>query len=150
MITDHGCKFVAMHSLSIPAQLGEYLNEDESAIDAINRWIEKTLHRLLRLGFRKDSIIIDPGIGFGKSPYQSLSLIKSAKQIRNLGCEVMFGHSRKSYISAFHKSPAEMRDLETIAISDYLSQCGVDYLRVHNVKDHQRFFVAKQFAGGGA
>ncbi|MCX4079169.1 hypothetical protein N7280_00590 [Rickettsia rhipicephali] len=56
----------------------------------------------------------------------------------------MVGHSRKSYISAFYNSKAPERDLETIAISKYLMENVVDYLRVHNVLfiEHQRFFVA--------
>ena len=89
-------------------------------------------------------MILDPGIGFGKSSYQSLALIKAAKQIKKIGCSIFFGHSRKSYLSAFCKSSSVERDLETIAVSDYLNECDIDYLRVHNVKDHQRFFVTKQ------
>ncbi|CAK6510867.1 MAG: Pterin-binding domain-containing protein [Rickettsia helvetica] len=54
----------------------------------------------------------------------------------------MVGHSRKSYISAFYNSKASERDLKTIAISKYLTEHGADYLRVHNVIEHQRFFVA--------
>ncbi|GAA5251739.1 hypothetical protein KNCP2_00270 [Candidatus Rickettsia kedanie] len=54
----------------------------------------------------------------------------------------MVGHSRKSYISAFYNSKASERDLETIAISKSLTEHGADYLRVHNVIEYQRFFVA--------
>ncbi|KJV61389.1 putative folate synthesis bifunctional -like protein [Rickettsia amblyommatis str. Ac/Pa] len=54
----------------------------------------------------------------------------------------MVRHSQKSYISAFYNSKASERDLETIAISKYLMENVVDYLRVHNVIEHQRFFVA--------
>jgi 2-amino-4-hydroxy-6-hydroxymethyldihydropteridine diphosphokinase/dihydropteroate synthase len=147
-IVDKGCRMIAMHSLSVPVKLGEYLNDNEHILHEINNWIKKTLERLIRCGFKKDSVIIDPGIGFGKSSYQSLALIRSAGKIEKLGCEIMFGHSRKSYIAGFSKASSMERDLETIAISDYLSSCDVDYLRVHNVKDHQRFFVSKQLANG--
>jgi 2-amino-4-hydroxy-6-hydroxymethyldihydropteridine diphosphokinase/dihydropteroate synthase len=148
-IAAKNCKLVVMHSLSVPAKKGEYLPDDEPAINQINDWINKTLQRLLACGFREEMVIFDPGIGFGKSAYQSLDLIRCAEQIKSKGCEVMFGHSRKSYIASFSKASTIERDLETIAISDYLSRCGIDYLRVHNVKDHQRFFVAKQLVHGG-
>jgi dihydropteroate synthase len=144
-IAAKNCKLVVMHSLSVPAKKGEHLPDDEPAITQINDWIDRTLQRLLACGFREELVIFDPGIGFGKSAYQSLDLIRCAEQIKSKGCEVMFGHSRKSCIAAFSKASAIERDLETIAMSNYLSSCGIDYLRVHNVKDHQRFFVAKQF-----
>jgi len=144
-IADCGCKIVAMHSLSIPALKGEHISSN----DIVDKWFEKTIERLLKCGFQKNSIIIDPGIGFGKSSYQSLALIRDAKQTKRFGCPVLFGHSRKSYISAFCNLPPAERDLETIAVSDYLNDCGIDFLRVHNVKDHQRFFVAKQLVQGG-
>ena len=46
----------------------------------------------------------------------------------------MVGHSRKSFLSLFTKKPAENRDQETAAISAYLANAGVEYLRVHNIK----------------
>ena len=147
-IAEQGCKIVVMHSLSVPVQKGEYLNEGKHPSDNVNKWAERIIERLCKCGFQKDSIIIDPGVGFGKSPYQNLVLIRNAKQMKKFGCPVLFGHSRKSYMTAFSKSPVIDRDLETIAISDCLNECEIDYLRVHNVRDHQRFFIAKQLIYG--
>jgi 2-amino-4-hydroxy-6-hydroxymethyldihydropteridine diphosphokinase/dihydropteroate synthase len=56
----------------------------------------------------------------------------------------MFAHSRKSFISCFSNEIAAHRDIETLAISDFAVAQKMDYLRVHNVKDHMKFFVAKQ------
>jgi dihydropteroate synthase len=97
---------------------------------------------LEKCGFSKNNIIIDPGIGFGKSVYQNISLLKNIYHLKKFGCEVLIGHSRKSYVSSFSRSEAKERDLETIAISGMLAHQDVDYLRVHNVREHQRFFVA--------
>jgi 2-amino-4-hydroxy-6-hydroxymethyldihydropteridine diphosphokinase / dihydropteroate synthase len=149
-IAAKGCKIVVMHSLSVPVKKGEYLSDEIDPSDEIIRWAEETLSRLVKCGFQKDSVILDPGIGFGKSSYQSLALIRAAKQIKKIGCPVFFGHSRKSYLAAFCKSSSVERDLETIAVSDYLNECEIDYLRVHNVKHHQSFFVTKQLIQEGA
>lgn len=109
-------------------------------------WLDVTVKTLKNWGIDPPNIIIDPGIGFGKNKWQNIEIVRNLKNFRQFGCEIMLGHSRKSFISAFSNSKKPMnRDLETIAISDTAYTAGVvDYLRVHNVKDHMRFFVAKK------
>ncbi len=143
-IAAQGLKIVVMHSLTIPPQKDQCLDFEITPIKSIINWAEKKISRLEKCGFSKENIILDPGIGFGKSAYQNLLLLKNIHQLKKFGCEILVGHSRKLYISSFYRSAASERDLETIAISGMLAEQGVDYLRVHNVKDHQRFFVAQQ------
>jgi len=142
-VAKSGCSYVTMHSLSIPPRKENRLPSDVTAIQPICEWAEKSIERLLKLGFKQESIILDPGIGFGKSTYQSLELTRCAQEMKKFGCPLLFGHSRKSYLAPFTSPLPAERDLETIAVSRNLQQ-SVDYLRVHNVKDHQRFFVAEQ------
>lgn len=106
-------------------------------------WFKSRINELTNLGIKSENIIVDPGIGFGKSAMQSLNFIKNIRRIKNLGHEIFIGHSRKSFISQLSIAPAPERDIETIAISDFLAKAGVDYLRVHNVEKHMRFFVAQ-------
>lgn len=142
-IAQAGAKIVVMHSLSIPPTDYNIIEFDKCSIDIIISWAENIIKKLKSCGFNEDCIILDPGIGFGKSCYQNLSLLSSAQQLMHLGCEVLIGHSRKSFINSFIKNLASERDLETIAVSSELYNLGVNYIRVHNVKDHQRFFVAQ-------
>ncbi|QQV74506.1 hypothetical protein H6P87_00040 [Rickettsia tillamookensis] len=142
LIADYNCKIITMHSLIVPPQKQECLDFDNSPLASLNIWAEQEITRLEKCGFDRKNIILDPGIGFGKSVYQNLYILQHIKKFKNLGCEILVGHSRKSYISAFYNSKASERDLETIAISKYLTDHGADYLRVHNVIEHQRFFVA--------
>lgn len=134
-----------MHSLTIPPQKQQCLDFNKSPITSLNIWAEQEIAKLEKCGFDRKGIIFDPGIGFGKSVYQNLHILQNIQEFKKLGCEILVGHSRKSYISTFYNCSAEERDLETIAISKYLAENGVDYLRVHNVKDHQRFFVAQAY-----
>lgn len=142
LIADYNCKIITMHSLTIPPQKQKCLDFEKPPIASLNIWAEQKITKLEKCGFERKNIIFDPGIGFGKSVYQNLYLLQHIKEFKNLGCEILIGHSRKSYISAFYNSKAPVRDLETIAISKYLAESGIDYLRVHNVIEHQRFFVA--------
>lgn len=148
-ITNYGCKIVIMHSLTIPPQKEVRLSDDIDPVDSIKSWVETAINCLLECGFKQDDVIIDPGIGFGKSSYHNLLLLRKAGQIKRLGYKVLLGHSRKSYMSTFYHSAPHERDLETIAVSTHLMDNKIDYLRIHNVRDHQRFFVAQQAIQGG-
>ncbi len=141
-VASSGCSIVIMHSLSIPPHKDNVIPGDTDSIDTINHWIEKSINRLLNLGFNESSIIIDPGIGFGKSLYQNIWILRNIEALQSFGCKVLVGHSRKSFISSFSTEPVFNRDLETIALSSALHN-KVDFLRVHNVRDHMRFFVAQ-------
>ncbi|MGL9778808.1 MAG: dihydropteroate synthase [Wolbachia sp.] len=138
-VASSGCSIVIMHLLSIPPHKDNIIPDDTSII---NHWAERNINRLLALGFDQSSIIIDPGIGFGKSLYQNIWLLRNIEALQSFGCKVLVGHSRKSFISSFSTEPVFNRDLETIALSSALHN-KVDFLRVHNVRDHMRFFVAQ-------
>ncbi|WP_374698775.1 dihydropteroate synthase [Wolbachia endosymbiont (group B) of Limnophora tigrina] len=142
-IAGSGCSIVIMHSLSIPPRKDNVIPGNTDLIDTINHWTEKSINRLLNLGFNESSIIIDPGIGFGKSLYQNIWILRNIEALQSFGCKVLVGHSRKSFISSFSTELVFNRDLETIALSSALHN-KVDFLRVHNVRDHMRFFVAQQ------
>ncbi|WP_218939403.1 dihydropteroate synthase, partial [Wolbachia endosymbiont of Atemnus politus] len=141
-IASNGCSIVIMHSLSIPPHKDNIIPGNVDPVSTINHWAEKSINKLLALGFDESSIIIDPGIGFGKSLYQNIWLLRNIEALQSFGCRVLVGHSRKSFISSFSTELVFNRDLETISTSSVLHN-KVDFLRVHNVRDHMRFFVAQ-------
>jgi 2-amino-4-hydroxy-6-hydroxymethyldihydropteridine diphosphokinase/dihydropteroate synthase len=138
-----------MHSISIPPSKDRIIPSNQRPTEVIIEWGKYFIERLLKLGFSLESIILDPGIGFGKSAYQNIELLRYAAELKHLGALVMIGHSRKSYIQTFSsEANASERDIETIALSLALKD-KIDFLRVHNVKDHMRAFVAHDIANGG-
>lgn len=148
-IAQQGCKFVAMHSLSIPQRKEINLPHNYSPVFYLTEWAKKKIRHLLQCGFQEDEIVLDPGIGFGKSAYQNILLLQHIDQIKTLGYPLLIGHSRKIYNASFSKEPSSSRDIETIAASNHLFSKHIDFLRVHNVRDHQRFFVTQQVLQGG-
>jgi 2-amino-4-hydroxy-6-hydroxymethyldihydropteridine diphosphokinase/dihydropteroate synthase len=106
-------------------------------------WFEDRIQYLRNLGVKKHNIIIDPGIGFGKSKYDNILLIKNLKTYTQQECEILLGASRKSFISSHSNANVQDRDVESISAACWAEDVGVDYLRVHNVKDHMRFFVTR-------
>lgn len=99
---------------------------------------------LRNCGMSTDNVIVDPGIGFGKTKMQNIEMLRNIDILHDFGVSVMVGHSRKSFITAFSNTPSHERDIESIAISSYLHDRKIEYLRVHDVRSHNKFFVAKQ------
>lgn len=143
-IADTGCKFCLMHSLEIPANKSRTIPLDINPISYLLNWGKSSLDRLSKLGFSLENLILDPGIGFSKTPYQDIYILKNIEKLKQLGCMIMSGHSRKSYIRTFFVSEkASDRDVETEAVSLAIAD-KVDFLRVHNVHNHMRSLVARQ------
>jgi 2-amino-4-hydroxy-6-hydroxymethyldihydropteridine diphosphokinase/dihydropteroate synthase len=132
-----------MHSLSIPPQRGIHLPVGELPMASVEIWFDSLLMRLHKCGFENNAIIFDPGLGFGKTVYQNWLLLKQVEYMQQWHCPILIGHSRKSFYEAVSQVEAQQRDLETLAVSNYLKECKVDFLRVHNVRMHQRFFATQ-------
>lgn len=148
LLANAGCKFCFTHSLGVPPRPDKIMPLNQSPINLIKEWGKRSIDRLLKLGFSLNSIILDPGIGFGKSLYQNIEILRHIEELKEVGVPIMSGHSRKSYIKGFSLESADKRDIETIAISLFLKD-KVDFLRIHNVKDHMRALVAHEVCSQG-
>lgn len=82
------------------------------------------------------NIIIDPGIGFGKTKNDNFEILDRIVEFYTIGCPVMVGVSRKSFLGVLGNDNS-MKDTLSAAISYPLIKKGVDYLRVHNIKLHK-------------
>jgi 2-amino-4-hydroxy-6-hydroxymethyldihydropteridine diphosphokinase/dihydropteroate synthase len=143
VIANNDCKFCLVHSITIPPNKKNVIPTCiVQPTDYLVEWMKSSVKKLTNLGFPLRNIILDPGIGFGKTPYQNINILKNVEQFSDLGCQIMIGHSRKSYIQTFsEETQAEYRDMETIGVS--LAICHkIDFLRVHNVKSHMKAMVA--------
>lgn len=83
-----------------------------------------------------DRIIIDPGIGFGKSLEHNLAILKRLDEFHILGCKILLGASRKSFINAISPSNPDEREGGTMATTAIAFNKKVDIIRVHNVRDN--------------
>ena len=144
ILADSRCDLVLMHSLSVPADPNHVLPHGCDPLAVLRRWFGERLEVLERAGIARERVIIDPGIGFGKSAVQSLEIIDRARELMELDCRVLFGHSRKSYLESMTKVPPSERDPETVAVSANLARRGVEILRVHALDLHRRFWRVYQ------
>ena len=91
-----------------------------------------------KYGVLRENIILDPGIGFGKTPEQNLILMSRLEEIVAMGYPVLFGASRKSVIGLVLKLPVTEREEGTIATSVIAAMKGCQYVRVHDVEKNIR------------
>ena len=131
---DNNCQWIAMHSVSVPADPNQLVQGDP--VQEVCNWLDAKLSVWSKIGIATDNLIFDPGIGFGKDPLQSLKLLQATAQFRQYGVRLLIGHSRKSYMKTFTTDNIHERDQATIGASMQLCQHGVDIIRVHNIGDH--------------
>ena len=91
---------------------------------------------LLSCGIPKSKIIIDPGIGFGKSLSQNLQIISNISLFHSLGCPILVGLSRKGFIGKITgEVEPKKRKLSSVILAFELIKKGVHIIRVHDIKD---------------
>lgn len=90
-------------------------------------------------GIGRERIVLDPGIGFGKTATQNLELISRLGELTTLGLPVLLGASRKSFLSSIHETPATDRLAGSLAAAARGLEQGASILRVHDVAETRRF-----------
>ena len=134
LVAKTNISIVVMHHLGVPPRPEINISD----VNEVKNWLIERVALCKSLGIAKDRIIIDPGIGFGKTAEQSLKIIKNIAQYKDIGCRILLGHSRKSFFKLFTDKPAKERDLETYVTSIYLAKQNIDYIRVHDVEGNIR------------
>lgn len=99
-------------------------------------WLEARIDALVAGGVPRERIMVDPGIGFGKSLADNLALLNALPAFHGLGCPVMLGASRKRLVGALdNEAPVEKRLGGSVALALAGAAAGVQVLRVHDVAE---------------
>lgn len=135
-LVESNCDIVVMHNLGIPADPRTTLAE-EDPISSVLDFLSRKIDTLETAGIAKSRVIVDPGIGFGKTPAQSWRLLQNVEEFFQLETRILYGHSRKSFLKTITTNEAEARDVHSLVVSNALSKKFVDVIRVHNIEIHQ-------------
>jgi dihydropteroate synthase len=100
--------------------------------------LERAIERALRAGVAWESIVVDPGFGFGKAPHHNLELLRGLDALRLLRRPILLGTSRKSTLGMILDLPADERLEATLATTALGILAGVDIVRVHDVRENLR------------
>jgi dihydropteroate synthase len=134
---DTGAAIVIMHSRGTPANMRE-LNDYGDVVDDVRTFLEGRAGELTALGVDPASIVLDPGIGFAKSPAQNLELMDRFEEFATLGFPTLSGTSRKSFIGATLDLPEHQRLEGTITTVVLSVLKGARIVRVHDVEANVR------------
>lgn len=124
--------YVLMHSQGRPDVMQRAPHYDDVRREVM-AFFEEGLHRLTAAGLPEDRIVLDPGIGFGKTLEHNLTLLAHAEDWLSLGRPVLMGLSMKSVFGQLLSLPVEQRGLPTQVATVLQWQAGVFWHRVHDV-----------------
>lgn len=110
----------------------------EDVMAEVTSSLRNSLDLALRRGVPEENIILDPGIGFGKTWRQELEIIRRLGELKPLGKPILIGPSRKSFIGMVLDLPTDQRVEGTAATISVAIANGVDIVRVHDVKQMVR------------
>lgn len=135
IIASSGVQVIIQHSKGTPENM-QISPHYESLMDEIYLDLKKRIDFAVSKGIKVENIIIDPGIGFGKTREDNFEIIRRIEELYGLGCPVMLGVSRKSLLNMQEKDNLT-KDIFTVALNTLAVERKVDYIRVHNVKLHR-------------
>lgn len=125
--------YILMHSRGDPKTM-QINPVYENVVDDIYKFLKERIEQLRKAGV--STVVIDPGIGFGKTLQHNLDIIKELQKFVTLECPVMVGASRKSMIGKLLDGrPAKERIAGTLAVHYHCLMNGANILRVHDVKE---------------
>jgi len=136
-----------MHMQGTPRSMQDKPTYDD-VVEDVFRYLRQRRDALTTAGITTDRIAVDPGIGFGKTPEHNLSLLRAAWRFHELGCPVLVGHSRKSFIGVVLDDADCDRTAGTIGAALALARQGVQILRVHDVAPVRQALLLCEASGG--
>jgi dihydropteroate synthase len=131
-IAEHGAGCVLMHMRGTPADMQDSPSYGD-VMGEISFYLRNAIDRAERAGVPDDRIVVDPGIGFGKTSAHNLAILRHLPELEVLGKPILVGPSRKAFIGKVLDLPVENRLEGTLATAAYAVAQGARILRVHDV-----------------
>jgi 2-amino-4-hydroxy-6-hydroxymethyldihydropteridine diphosphokinase/dihydropteroate synthase len=130
LIKEGNLRYIAMHHLGVPPQPTHILKQDP--IMALKAFEQHWVKFFEQHQLPQEQLLLDPGIGFGKSVMQQVTIIKQMQELLTTKTPWVVGHSRKSFLkSILPEASEENKETATAIISTHLAAQGVNYIRVH-------------------
>jgi dihydropteroate synthase len=134
LVADAGCPVVLMHMLGEPKTMQREPRYDD-VVGEVRHFLEERVEYGNAAGVAAENVILDPGIGFGKTPDHNLSLLRRLDTIVSLGFPVLLGASRKRFLGTITGAEeAKERVFGTVATTVLGYERGATLFRVHDVR----------------
>ena len=130
---DYNVPICIMHMQGIPKNMQDNPKYN-NIIDDIMFFFEKRINYSIKIGLKLDNLILDPGIGFGKTTEDNYNIISNVYKFKKFGCKLLVGLSRKSFLQVSNDRPKD-RLFSSIAMQSICVYKGVDIIRTHDVNE---------------
>ncbi len=130
-------KLCIMHKKGTPQNMQDNPTYSDVMVE-VNNFFEERVKKALSLGMKRQDIILDVGIGFGKTLEHNLALINNMTHFKKFKSPILIGASRKSLIDNIIPTPIEDRLAGTLAIHLKAISNGANIIRCHDVKEHKQ------------
>ncbi|HEX9913250.1 MAG TPA: dihydropteroate synthase [candidate division Zixibacteria bacterium] len=110
----------------------------ENVVEEIKEYLKESMKMAKDVGIDEEKIVLDPGIGFGKTLEDNLKILRNLKEFTDLGRSLLIGVSRKSFIGKILDLPVEERLEGSLAALAVSIMKGANLLRVHDIKESKR------------
>jgi dihydropteroate synthase len=134
LCADAGAALVIMHTKARPKQRLQDANAYDDVTEEVSAFLEQKIAQAIELGLPRESIIVDPGPDFAKTPHQTLALLRRITEFRRFGRPLLLALSRKDFLGAILDKPPRGRDAGTTAAIAHFAADGGNIVRVHNVE----------------
>jgi dihydropteroate synthase len=133
LVAERGAPIVLMHMLGTPKTMQNKPHYND-VVAEVKEFLQNAKVRAEAAGINRQKIIVDPGIGFGKTVNHNLRLIEGLDALESLGVPILIGPSRKSFIQKLLGPDDELREIGTQAAVAVSALRGAHIVRVHDVK----------------
>jgi dihydropteroate synthase len=132
-VAEYGAGLILMHMRGEPRTMQAGPIHYDDVVGEVKDHLEKAIARAVGAGVARERLMVDPGIGFGKTVEHNLVLTRRLSELGRLGVPVVYGPSRKSFLGALTGRPVQDRDRATAAACAVAVIASADVLRVHDV-----------------
>jgi dihydropteroate synthase len=127
------CGVIIMHMQGNPRTM-QIAPRYDDVVREVAEYLSARVRQLVNAGIAAERIVIDPGIGFGKTAPHNLALLSNVARLREAGRPVLIGHSRKRFLKAVLGRPVEEATAGTIGVAIAVTEQGAELIRVHDVR----------------
>jgi len=138
VVSESGCPVILMHSRGEIRSMQRDIRFHD-VVDEVRDELSQAMRLALESGIAREQVLVDPGIGFGKTGEQNMQLIRRLDVLAELGRPIVLGASRKSFIASVSPAPADQRLGGSLAAAAWAARGGGAILRVHDVAPTAQF-----------
>jgi dihydropteroate synthase len=135
LVAERGCPLVLMHMLGMPKDMQEDPQYPRGVVEEILDFMVERIDAAVSVGVDRGQLIIDPGIGFGKTVAHNLTILQGIPDLRSLGLPVLIGASRKWFIGQVTGREVGDRLSGSLAAAAAAVVAGADIVRAHEVEE---------------